>query len=166
MSPVCLSTVDRRSRERFIESNNQISALVEKFKVEGGPYRKYAGPNINMENMENHQKIPLTAYGRPGFLTVLMYLIQRSWTQLNLFRWEGFKTLFLKLLLMPSFFFLLWIFYFDAFQDVRVYTQFMIIFIIAISATIPKNICESKRPYIQCASGGLFYGDHIYFNNM
>ena len=36
---VCLSTVDRRSRERFIESNNQISALVEKFKVEGGPYR-------------------------------------------------------------------------------------------------------------------------------
>ena len=123
---VCLSTVDRRSRERFIESNNQISALVEKFKVEGGPYRKYAGPNINMENMENHQKIPLTAYGRPGFLTVLMYLIQRSWTQLNLFRWEGFKTLFLKLLLMPSFFFLLWIFYFDAFQDVRhYYTQFM-----------------------------------------
>ena len=148
MSPVCLSTVDRRSRERFIESNNQISALVEKFKVEGGPYRKYAGPNINMENMENHQKIPLTAYGRPGFLTVLMYLIQRSWTQLNLFRWEGFKTLFLKLLLMPSFFFLLWIFYFDAFQDVRVYTPFMSIFIITISATIPKNICESKRPHI------------------
>ena len=31
---LCLSTVDRRSRERFIESNNQISALVEKFKVE------------------------------------------------------------------------------------------------------------------------------------
>jgi ATP-binding cassette subfamily G (WHITE) protein 5 (sterolin 1) len=36
---VCLSTVDRRSRERFIESNNQISALVEKFKLEGGAYR-------------------------------------------------------------------------------------------------------------------------------
>ena len=36
----------------------------------------------------------------------------------ELFRWEGFKTLFLKLLLMPSFFFLLWIFYFDAFQKV------------------------------------------------
>jgi ATP-binding cassette subfamily G (WHITE) protein 5 (sterolin 1) len=31
--------VDRRSRERFIESNNQISALVEKFKLEGGAYR-------------------------------------------------------------------------------------------------------------------------------
>ena len=163
---VCLSTVDRRSRERFIESNNQISALVEKFKVEGGPYRKYAGPNINMDNMENHQKIPLTAYGRPGFLTVLMYLIQRSWTQLNLFRWEGFKTLFLKLLLMPSFFFLLWIFYFDAFQDVR--DDFFIIhhFFIAFLATIPKNICESQWPDIQCAGGGLLYGHHLNLHNM
>ena len=116
---VCLSTVDRRSRERFIESNNQISALVEKFKLEGGPYRKYAGPNVDIDNIENHQKIPLTAYGRPGFFSVLVYLIHRSWSQLNLFRWEGFKTLFLKLLLMPSFFFLLGIFYFQAFQDVR-----------------------------------------------
>ena len=115
--------MDRRSRERFIESNNQISALVEKFKVEGGPYRKYAGPNVDMENMENHQKVPLTAYGRPDFLTVLMYLVQRNWAQLNLFRWEGFKTLFLKLLLMPSFFFLLWIFYFDAFQNVSSFTE-------------------------------------------
>ena len=116
---MCLSTVDRRSRERFIESNNQISALVEKFKLEGGPYRKYAGPNVDMDNIENHQKIPLTAYGRPGFFSVLVYLIHRSWSQLNLFRWEGFKALFLKLLLMPSFFFLLGIFYFQAFQDVR-----------------------------------------------
>jgi len=116
---LCLSTVDRRSRERFIESNNQISALVEKFKVEGGPYRKYAGPAVDMENMENHQKIPLTAYGRPGFFTVFGQLVKRSWGQLNLFRWEGFKTLFLKLLLMPSFFFLLWIFYFNAFKDTK-----------------------------------------------
>lgn len=37
---VCLSTVDRRSRERFIESNHQIAALVEKFKIEGGAFRK------------------------------------------------------------------------------------------------------------------------------
>nr|CAD7411650.1 unnamed protein product [Timema cristinae] len=39
---LCLSTVDRRSRERFIESNHQIAALVEKFKLEGGPFRKSA----------------------------------------------------------------------------------------------------------------------------
>lgn len=72
---LCLSTVDRRSRERFIESNNQIASLVEKFKLEGGAYRKYVGPPPDMENIEQHQKIPLTAYGRPGTLKVLLTLI-------------------------------------------------------------------------------------------
>ena len=74
--PVCLSTVDRRSRERFIESNNQIASLVEKFKLEGGAYRKYVGPPPEMENIETHQKIPLTAYGRPGSFSVLWTLIR------------------------------------------------------------------------------------------
>ena len=73
---LCLSTVDRRSRERFIESNNQISALVEKFKVEGGPYRKFSGPAVELDHLEQHQKIPLTAYGRPGFLTVFSHLVR------------------------------------------------------------------------------------------
>jgi len=165
---LCLSTVDRRSRERFIESNNQISALVEKFKVEGGPYRKYAGPNIDIENMENHQKIPLTAYGRPGFLTVLMHLIQRTWSQLNLFRWEGFKTLYLKLLLMPSFFFLLWIFYFDAFQDTQYQRTFVTrnglifnclagaYFMAIISTSI--TFVSSRTRYYQEAREGIYSG--------
>lgn len=39
---MCLSTVDRRSRERFLESNQQISVLVEKFNVEGGLYMEEA----------------------------------------------------------------------------------------------------------------------------
>lgn len=39
---VCLSTVDRRSRERFLESNQQISVLVDKFKAEGGIFLKEA----------------------------------------------------------------------------------------------------------------------------
>lgn len=46
---VCLSTVDRRSRDRFLESNQQISVLVEKFKAEGVIYMKEAPqvlPNI------------------------------------------------------------------------------------------------------------------------
>jgi ATP-binding cassette subfamily G (WHITE) protein 5 (sterolin 1) len=72
---VCLSTVDRRSRERFIESNNQIASLVEKFKLEGGAYRKYVGPPPEMDNIETHQKIPLTAYGRPGTMSVLATLV-------------------------------------------------------------------------------------------
>lgn len=40
MFAVCLSTVDRRSREKFLESNRQISILVEKFKTEGIFYMK------------------------------------------------------------------------------------------------------------------------------
>ena len=73
---MCLSTVDRRSRERFIESNNQIASLVEKFKLEGGAYRKYVGGPQTDENVESHQKIPLTAYGRPGSFSVLLTLIR------------------------------------------------------------------------------------------
>ena len=84
---MCLSTVDRRSRERFIESNNQIASLVEKFKVEGASYRKFSGlnsastaPDMIDNGLEgggaHHQKVPLTAYGRPGSLTVLMNLIR------------------------------------------------------------------------------------------
>ena len=154
--------MDRRSRERFIESNNQISALVEKFKLEGGPYRKYAGPNVDIDNIENHQKIPLTAYGRPGFFSVLVYLIHRSWSQLNLFRWEGFKTLFLKLLLMPSFFFLLGIFYFQAFQDVRQISErlkctksngFN-------PGTIPKNLRNQERSDIQQSGWSVLHSNH------
>ena len=33
------------------------------------------------------------------------------------FKWSGFKNFFLRLLLMPSLFFLFWIFYYDAFRD-------------------------------------------------
>lgn len=67
--------MDRRSRERFIESNNQIASLVEKFKLEGGAYRKYVGPPPEMD-IETHQKIPLTAYGRPRTLSVLLTLMK------------------------------------------------------------------------------------------
>lgn len=76
--PVCLSTVDRRSRERFIESNNQIASLVEKFKIEGAAYRKFAGLNSqpDLETMEPHQKVPLTAYGRPGTFAIFSNLIK------------------------------------------------------------------------------------------
>ena len=84
---VCLSTVDRRSRERFIESNNQIASLVEKFKVEGASYRKFSGlnsaasqPDMIDNGLEgggaHHQKVPLTAYGRPGAINVMINLMR------------------------------------------------------------------------------------------
>jgi len=111
---LCLSTVDRRSRERFIESNNQISALVEKFKLEGGPFRKYAGPPPDVDNFELQQKIPLTAYGRPGFLIVFINLIGRYWSLHSPLRRQGAFNLFSNFLLLPAFCFLLWIFYFPS----------------------------------------------------
>jgi len=173
---LCLSTVDRRSRERFIESNNQISALVEKFKLEGAPYRKYAGPNVDMENIENHQKIPLTAYGRPGLFSVLMYLIHRSWSQLNLFRWEGFKTLFLKLFLMPSFFFLLWIFYFEAFQNEQYQRTFVtrngLIFNCLAGAyfmaiiTSSMTFVSARTRYYQESREGIYSGPTFLLSNL
>lgn len=73
LPPVCLSTVDRRSRERFIDSNNQIAALVEKFKLEGGPYRKYSGPPPDVDQLEH--KVPLSAYGRPGIISTIFALL-------------------------------------------------------------------------------------------
>ena len=69
---MCLSTVDRRSRERFIDSNNQIAALVERFKVEGGPFRKYAGPPPDIEQIEF--KVPLFAYGRASIFSIMAAL--------------------------------------------------------------------------------------------
>lgn len=65
---VCLSTVDRRSRERFVESNHQIAALVEKFKIEGGAYHKgsLSTHTIDHSNLMGHNnKVPLLQ-GRPS----------------------------------------------------------------------------------------------------
>jgi len=167
---LCLSTVDRRSRERFIESNNQISALVEKFKVEGGPYRKYTGPAVELEHLEQHQKIPLTAYGRPGFLTVFTQLVHRSWATLNIFRWDGLKTVFLKLFLLPCFYFILWIFYEDAYKGPEetyqrnfvtrnglIFCCLSGVYCVAIITTASTFTCPRTR-YYQEAREGLYSG--------
>lgn len=68
---VCLSTVDRRSRERFVESNHQIAALVEKFKIEGGAFRKGSsvmGPQT-LDPILGHGKVPMP-YGKPSGIQV------------------------------------------------------------------------------------------------
>lgn len=64
VSTVCLSTVDRRSRERFIESNQQIEALVERFRQERIP-----GPSLGAAA----SKVTL-AYGKPGQAKVIAVL--------------------------------------------------------------------------------------------
>lgn len=65
---VCLSTVDRRSRERFVESNAQIVALVEKFKMEGAPYRKSSAMSVLLgsppsDHQPNSHPYPYSAQG-------------------------------------------------------------------------------------------------------
>ncbi|XP_050735234.1 ATP-binding cassette sub-family G member 5-like [Eriocheir sinensis] len=113
---LCLSTVDRRSRERFIDSNNQIAALVEKFKLEGGPYRKSSAPPPDLDHLEH--KVPLSAYGRPGVFSTMMALLGRAFVMLSPCSGVGLQQLFFRLFLLPTYFFLLWNFYFglESFQ--------------------------------------------------
>nr|WJJ08872.1 ATP-binding cassette sub-family G member 5 [Penaeus chinensis] len=108
---LCLSTVDRRSRERFIDSNNQIAALVEKFKLEGGPYRKYSGPPPDMDHSEH--KVPLSAYGRPSVISAMAAIFGRAFTMMSPCSYMGIQQLFFRLLMLPAFFFLLWNFYWE-----------------------------------------------------
>eukprot|EP00094_Tigriopus_californicus_P010313 TCALIF_09948-PA protein Name:"Similar to Abcg5 ATP-binding cassette sub-family G member 5 (Rattus norvegicus)" AED:0.33 eAED:0.39 QI:0/0/0/1/0.75/0.8/5/0/476 len=71
---VCLSTVDRRSRERFVESNNQIASLVEKFKIEGVHYQHLS----NTTTTDIKTKIPLTAFGRPSTVVKIWILLRAA----------------------------------------------------------------------------------------
>ncbi|OTF70716.1 ABC transporter sub-family G-like protein, partial [Euroglyphus maynei] len=98
---LCLSTVDRRSRERFIESSAQIAALVDKFKIDGQDYRKYNTPY----SKTNALSIPLTAYGKASAWNVISTLICRQFCA-NLIM----KRLFPKLGLIPLFCILMYTF--------------------------------------------------------
>ncbi|KAL1512895.1 hypothetical protein ABEB36_002399 [Hypothenemus hampei] len=104
---LCLSTVDRRSRERFLESNHQIAELVEKFKIEGGIYRK--GNTLGPSHPPEY-KIPLLL-GKISSCSVAWTIYTRLLAATFSFKKTGFKQLFLRLLLVPIFFFILWIFY-------------------------------------------------------
>ncbi|KFM80679.1 ATP-binding cassette sub-family G member 5, partial [Stegodyphus mimosarum] len=110
---LCLSTVDRRTRERFVESSTQISALVEKFKVEGAHYRKYYLPVTDtLVQKDTRYKLPLTAYGQPSSWQVLCTLISRRFCILFNCNSRALRELFLRVLLMPIFFTLIFLFYF------------------------------------------------------
>lgn len=92
---VCLATVDRRSRERFIESSAQIAALVDKFKLEGHEFRKF---NSIQPKMNSAISIPLTAYGKASTCSVIMSLVSRQFASNFVFR-----RLAIRLGLLPLF---------------------------------------------------------------
>ena len=55
-------------------------------------------------------------YGFKNNLNENLSQVGRSWATLNVLRLDGLQKFFLKLFLLPCFFFLLWIFYKDAFR--------------------------------------------------
>ncbi|CAG9773059.1 unnamed protein product [Ceutorhynchus assimilis] len=104
---LCLSTVDRRSRERFLESNHQIAELVEKFKIEGGIYRK--GTVITPTHPAEY-KSPLLL-GKIGAFNVAWTIYVRLLAATLSFKKSGIKQACLRLFLIPLYFALLWVFY-------------------------------------------------------
>ncbi len=164
---LCLSTVDRRSQERFLESSSQIAALVDKFRMEGRPFRKCAISYAAESAMETEHRLPLTAYGRPSTGQVLNKLIQREWAVL--FRCGspiGRNHLFLRLFLLPLFFMLLWTFYYDALplnqqsyasRNGLLYNCLAGTIFLSVASTVTVHPSLRTR-YYQESRDGLYYG--------
>lgn len=108
---LCLSTVDRRSRERFIESNHQIAALVEKFKMEGQAVMQ--SNSAENSRIINPNKIQLN-YGKPNEVKVVWLLYVRMLVSIFNLKKSGMKQVFLRLFTIPIYFFILWLFYNNA----------------------------------------------------
>ncbi|RZF36626.1 hypothetical protein LSTR_LSTR007329 [Laodelphax striatellus] len=171
---LCLSTVDRRSRERFIESNTQIIALVEKFKLEGGPYRKSSAGGGGAghvllgtgESPPSH-KMPLTTLGKPGTLQIGFTLYQRLLASTFNLSAIAAQHLFLHLALFPLICTLLWFFYRDIkHQDGPFTFQSLNGFLLncllsSCACAIVKTACTfpiHRTRYYQEAHEGLYSG--------
>ncbi|PBC30159.1 ATP-binding cassette sub-family G member [Apis cerana cerana] len=100
---MCLSTVDRRSRDRFLESNQQISVLVEKFKAEGVIYMKEA-PQVPSNVKDTPLGIMHKGLGRgikPGCFSTLFALYLRGMAATFAFNKCGLGHFAARLLLLP-----------------------------------------------------------------
>ncbi|XP_018791255.1 PREDICTED: ATP-binding cassette sub-family G member 5 [Bactrocera latifrons] len=106
---LCLSTVDRRSRDRFLESSQQIEALVERFS------RETPMSDAPLNTMGSG-KVPL-AYGKPGELKVWIMLYLKLLASTFSCGLSGMKALFMRLLLLPIAMALMWLFYTDVGDD-------------------------------------------------
>ncbi|XP_065371681.1 ATP-binding cassette sub-family G member 5 [Calliphora vicina] len=100
---LCLSTVDRRSRDRFLESSQQIEALVERFSRETS---MSDGPLNNMGS----GKVPL-AYGKPGEIKVWIMLYLKLLASTFSCGMAGMKSLCLRLFILPIAMASMWLFY-------------------------------------------------------
>lgn len=100
---IILQSFNFRSRDRFLESSQQIEALVERFSretnISDGP------PNAGVVG-----KIPL-AYGKPGEFKVWGILFIRLLASTFSCGLSGLKTLFLRIFALPVALSVLWLFY-------------------------------------------------------
>lgn len=162
---LCLSTVDRRSQERFLESSSQIAALVDKFRMEGRPFRKCAIAYAAEQALETEHRLPLTAYGHPSTGQVLNKLMQRELALV--FRCgspTGRNHFFLRLLVLPVFFFLLWAFYYEmplnqqsyASRNGLLYSSLAGTMFLSIASTVAVHPALRTRYYQESRDGQYF----------
>ncbi|XP_045446081.1 ATP-binding cassette sub-family G member 5 [Melitaea cinxia] len=156
---LCLSTVDRRSRERFIESNHQIAALVDKFRTEGP-----ALVSGNPEHGRANPKLQLHC-GKPGGARAVAVLYLRMLVSIFNLNKHGLKQMFMRLLTLPIYFFILWIFYNEAKDFQRAFiTKSGLIFNAMVGTyfiSIMNTIClygPYRTRYYQESQEGLYSG--------
>ncbi|XP_059056365.1 ATP-binding cassette sub-family G member 5-like [Achroia grisella] len=159
---LCLSTVDRRSRERFIESNHQIAALVEKFKLEGQGLMQ---GNLNEHSrIINPNKIQLN-YGKPSGFKVIWMLYVRMLVSIFNLKKHGIKQMCMRLFCLPIYFLILWLFYNEAKDYQRTFiTKSGLIFNAMVGTyfiSIMNTIClfgPYRTRYYQETQEGLYSG--------
>ncbi|CAH0391652.1 unnamed protein product [Bemisia tabaci] len=186
---LCLSTVDRRSRERFIESNTQIITLVEKFKTGGGPYRKSSSGSHHNHLLHSHsrdsmatlpmplpsmsQKMAAPIYSRPSSLHVGFVLYQRLFA--STFNMSSFALghFFMRLLALPLLFSILWCFYHKS-QNYHwtfmtksglVFNCIFITYLLSILTTA-STFTVFRTRYYQEAQEGLYSGPLFLISHM
>ncbi|XP_026328400.1 ATP-binding cassette sub-family G member 5 [Hyposmocoma kahamanoa] len=159
---LCLSTVDRRSRERFIESNHQIAALVEKFKLEGQGLMQ--GHLNEHSRIINPNKMQLN-YGNPGGVRIIWMLYLRVLASIFNLKKHGLKQMFMRLLCLPLYFLILWVFYNEAKDYQRAFiTKSGLIFNAMVGTyfiSIMNTIClfgPYRTRYYQESQEGLYSG--------
>ncbi|OQV15618.1 putative ATP-binding cassette sub-family G member 5 [Hypsibius exemplaris] len=113
---LCLATVDRRSKERFTESNNHVELLVQKYKYEGEPFKRYA-PSTEGEPTTPHQPLVIAALPKPTAISNLWTLINRKFSIFLAFLYipleaSAWETFALRFLAFPFICFFFWLFYF------------------------------------------------------
>ncbi|XP_057330705.1 ATP-binding cassette sub-family G member 5 isoform X2 [Microplitis mediator] len=165
---LCLSTVDRRSRERFLESNQQILNLVEKFKVEGGLYIKEApqGSASVKETPVGYLHKGLGRGIKPGCFSTLLALYLRGMAATFSFNKSGLGHFAARLLMLPFCISLLTILYSNSSpMQSRIFLQIgglvfncLVLFYIAGIATTALLFPGFRARYYQEKREGLYGG--------